>query len=156
MTRSAQVRREWKPGAGTGGVFLLGLVCLLVGTACATGRGDSMLTSQLESGEYEAAVQRFRGDSALQRQEAALYHMGLLFASPADSFYAPARADSLLGRLLELYPETRYRAVVEGVRALLDSTFARAARVDTIQEQMEALKALETGQPADTSGSSSP
>lgn len=130
--------------------LVLAACLLLAPCASLRGGGGSELAEHLRAGRRAAAVELFRSDSALQRREAPLYRMAVLHATPADSLYDPARADTLLGRLLELHPETRFRREAVAFRALVDSAAARGTRLEALERKVEALKALDTGAYPDT------
>lgn len=146
--RARPRRRAPTAGAGAGGrsgivraAAVLAVVCVAA-AGCAGGflSGGSPFERSFESGRYDAAVEAFEQDSALQRREEPLFRMGLLRATPDRPYYDPDRARELLESLLELHPTTRFRAYAEGVLALVDRADQVSSRVATLEARLEAAR----------------
>lgn len=123
---------------------LLVLAAALGWAGCATG---GAFREQVEAGRLEAAASTFEADSSLHRDEEALFRAGLLYADPGSPVHDPSAARRLLGRLLELHPDTGHRLAAGAVLGLL-------ARRDSLARQLERLKAVDLDRPEpDTAGS---
>lgn len=133
----------------------VGALCVVMACASAGGGLVGAFDRHWEAGEYADAVRQFRADSTLRERERPLYRMALLYASPRDTFFDSSTADSLFGRLLELYPETRYRGTARAFQGILKRMRSSQARADSLLAKIEALKEISTGQAGDTTGEGS-
>lgn len=135
-----------RPGRGvrTAVAALLAAVTL---AGCAGGflGGGGSFDRAFESGRYEAAMAAFARDSSLHRKEEPLFRVGVLRATPDRPFYDPDRARTLLNRLLDLHPGTRFRAYAEGLLSLLNRTEEVSSRVASLRAEL-----AETGARADS------
>lgn len=148
-----------KTGASrAGSVGLLSLL-LAAGAGCAS-LGILPRTTEFdrhfEAGRYRAAVEAFEADSALQRREDPLFRVALLYADPREPFHDLDRARELLGRLLELHPDTEHAPEARSLVALLDRLERADARSARLEEKLQRLKKVHLGQPPDTSGARRP
>lgn len=128
-------------GSRRGGRLLrmLAGAALLLFSGCAT----HPFHRHYESGRYEEALAVFREDSALLRQEKALYRAGLLFARPGAEYYEPELAERYLSRLLTRHPRTSRADEVRSVLALLERAESLDLRARRLRTQLEALKAVD-------------
>lgn len=133
---------------------LLVLLPLALTVACAGGpfRSRGAFERHFEAGRYRQAIDAFEADSALRRREAPLFRAGLLYADPREPYHDRERARELLGRLLELHPETEHRTEARTLLALLDRLAEAGARAGRLQAKLERLKKVQLGQPPDTGG----
>lgn len=119
------------------------LLAAVVLPACAGGFLGSRNSFEraFESGRYESAMATFARDSSLHTEEEPLFRAGLLRATPDRPFYDPDRARMLLSRLLDLHPDTDFRAYAEGLLSLLDRMEATSSRVASLQEELAETEA---------------
>jgi hypothetical protein len=114
---------------------------ILSSLACAPRAFDRDLRDQ----RWVDAARVFQSDSALINDEGALYQAGILYSSPARPTYAPQRAAQLFQRLLDRFPETRYRRDVVDrlamVNALIASRDSAATRERDIESRIATLTA---------------
>ncbi len=125
------------------GATVLALLAAAVLSGCAggfLGSGNSFERA-FESGRYEAAVATFARDSSLHTQEEPLFRVGILRATPDRPFYDPVRSRRLLNRLLNLHPDTEFRAYAEGLLSLLDRMEETSSRVAALREELAETEA---------------
>lgn len=122
---------------------VLALLAAAVLSACAGGflGSGSSFERAFESGRYESAVATFARDSSLHTEEEPLFRVGLLRATPDRPFYDPDRARMLLNRLLDLHPDTHFRAYAEGLLSLLDRMEATSSRVAALRDELAETEA---------------
>lgn len=132
------------------------LVLLLTAAAGCASLGILPRTTEFDrhyrAGRYRAAVEAFEADSSLQRREDPLFRVALLYADPRDPYHDLDRARELLGRLLELHPDTEHGPEARSLVTLLDRLEKADARAARLAEQLQRLKKVHLGQPPDTSG----
>lgn len=104
--------------------------------ACATSRFDQ----HFEAGEYTAASRIFEQESALREDEDALFRAGLIYALPTSPVYDPARARALFDELIELHPNTKYRADLPFLEGLLLEIERLDALADNHHEMVRRLE----------------
>jgi hypothetical protein len=107
------------------------LGCALASAACATSQFDR----HFEAGQYLEASRLFAQDSALHRNEQALFRTGLIYALPASPVYQPALAQEIFQRLLTLYPKTSYQTRIAFLNGLL--TEVQRLELTTVERELE-------------------
>jgi two-component system sensor histidine kinase GlrK len=116
------------------------LVLALTATGCATSQFDRLLSQE----RWTDAAQVFAADSSLMNDEGALYRAAMLFSSPGKPTYTPARARTLLQRLLTRYPGGEHAAAARDRLALLDDArLEREAAELRIRDAEAHIAALE-------------
>ncbi|MEO8337434.1 MAG: hypothetical protein ABI664_20825 [bacterium] len=110
--------------------------------ACASSRPFDRLLSEHR---WSDAAQLFARDSTLINDEEALFSAAMLFGSPSRTTYDPARARTLLQRLLTTFPDSKYVSDAEDRVALLDEAL-RARTGAVLARDLEARIAELTAQ----------
>ncbi len=125
--------------------LLLGLVGTALGGACAHARGGPF-DHAFDAGDYVEAARIFDADSALWRNEAALFRTATARAMPGSPVYDPARAHAELQSFLALFPQSDHRAEALRLSALLtqlehlsNQNQTLALRADSIAARADSL-----------------
>lgn len=99
----------------------------------------------ISRGRWNDAAAAFSADSSLMNDERALFDAGELFSSPVRGAYDPARAQLLLRRLLDGFPETKYNVEARDRLALVDAVLrerdSSSARTRMVEGQIAQLTA---------------
>lgn len=111
------------------------LSCAITLSACATSQFDR----HFAEGRYEELGRLFESDSALQRDEHALFRAGVAHALPTSPIYRPEVASEIFDRLLTLHPKTSYRGEAELLGALLDELLRLQMTADQRAAEIERL-----------------
>ncbi len=125
MTKRSRLRRS------TGALLAM---MILETAACAPRAFDRYLRDQ----QWADASRAFAADSALMNDERALYDAGVLYSSPARPTYDPDRAGLLLRRLLNTFPNTKYRGAATDRLALVDAVLRGRDSATMRQRAIEA------------------
>jgi len=92
-----------------------------------------------ETGAWEEAAAVFEADSALQVDEWTLYRAGLIHADPGRDLYEPERVDWILGRLVDLFPESSYASPAGVLRGLVAELRRSAPEPEPNPHRFDAL-----------------
>jgi hypothetical protein len=103
--------------------------------ATSQGRFDALF----ETGAWEEAAALFEADSALQIDESTLYRAGLIHADPDRDLYDPERVDRILGRLVDLFPESSYASPAGVLRGLVAELRRSAPEPEPRHHRFDAL-----------------
>ena len=120
--------------------LLLGLASLFA-VACS----PRELDRYFDSGQYVQVAGAFEADPELQSDERALFEAGVAYAVPGSDVHDPELARTLLTRLLDLYPDTRYRGEASRVLSFVRREERLAARLAQVSNTLEELKAVDLG-----------
>jgi hypothetical protein len=107
-------------------------------SACASSSFERAINAQ----QWSNASTLFQQDSALQRDERALFQAAMLYSFPGRETYDPERARTLFRRLLELYPSTRYRQGAVNHLALLYELQRVQGDADSRERELRSVIAL--------------
>ncbi len=138
--------------ASTGLLFVLGLA------GCASALRDA--DRAFDSGDYARAAVAYEAALAARPQahldERALFRLAVTHAMPDSPVYDPAKAETLLVDLSRLHPDGPYaertRVIlpfVRQARKMEDEVAEGAARITTLQGQIDALTGRVQGLQAD-------
>ncbi len=126
-------------------VFLLGLVGTALGAACAHATGGPF-DHAFDAGDYIEAARIFDSDSALWRNEAALFRTATARATPGGPVYDPARARAELQAFLEHFPRSEHRgealrldALLSQLQRLSEQNHALVLRADSLALRTDSL-----------------
>lgn len=120
---------------------IIGLLAL-ISSACAA----SELSRYFEEGEYAQVVTAYEADPQKGSEEAALYMAGVSYAASARGPGDLDRARTLLDRLLDEYPASRYRREASRMLTMIEREQALDARLARLSNTLEELKAIDVGQ----------
>lgn len=135
------------------GALAAGLLTSLVAAAC----GAKEFDRHFEAGRYAEAAEAFEADSTLHDKERPLFRAAVAHALPGSPAHDPAKARSLLERLLSSHPGTSHRTEATWILALLNyaEEWRRSAR--RLRTELDQLKAIDLRRPAaDTTPPRSP
>lgn len=127
--------------------LLLGLVGTALGGACAHA-GGGPFDHAFDAGDFVEAARIFDADSALWRNEAALFHTATARAMPGSPVYDPVRAHAELQAFLDRFPRSEHRGEALSLDALLtqlqrlsDQNHALVLRADSLALRTDSLAA---------------
>ena len=83
--------------------------------------------------------------------ERELFEAAFSAAAPGASTRDTRKARTLFDQLLELYPDTPYASEVDAFRAFLDREDQLRRQVRVLELELEQLKAIDFGEPAESS-----
>lgn len=133
------------------------LLALVLTAGCATmgggggGEAETRFHELWEAGDYEAALAVYGRDSTLRRDRRVLYRTALARLQPGEDFFRPDSARSSLERLLELDAGGERAPEARALLSLLERRDELRAALAEVRRQLERLKAIDMGQPPDTS-----
>lgn len=104
------------------------------------GCSGSRWDQYLQAGRHLDLVRSYEADSAAQGQELALYVTGLSYASPASPAHDPAQARRLFERLVQFYPESKHRVVVDPMLALYSELEAKSDEVTAARTERDSAR----------------
>lgn len=96
--------------------------------------------------DYAAALALFEADSTLQAREDELYLAGLSAATSGHPRHDLRRATRHFRRLLELHPDTEWRAEAELYLEMIARERDMRATIDRLDRELRQLKAIDLGQ----------
>lgn len=117
--------------------FCLALIVCAAAAGCAARPFDR----HFEAGRYAEAASIFAADSALHRDERALYRAATLHAIPGSATYDPERARELLHRMLMLKPDGDHAAAARRLLAFVDEIRRLDATATRLRQQVDSIAA---------------
>jgi chromosome segregation ATPase len=120
--------------------------CLLLAIACAATtacvhRHTNPFDQAYEQGNVREMTRIFDADSALWRNEQALFRTAIARATPGGPVYDLQRARTELQVLLARFPESSHRPVALSLTALIGQLEKQAARSDELSQRVDSLEA---------------
>jgi len=94
---------------------------MLIGALACAGCAPSLFQRHLDAHRWSEAAQAFASDSALQRNERALFRAALLHGTPGTPVYDPVRARSLLEQLTTQSPRSDRAAAARHLLPLFEA-----------------------------------
>jgi hypothetical protein len=119
-------------------------VLALASSACSS----TELARYFDEGDYARAAAAYEADPQKGSEEASLYMAGMSYAASARGPGDLDRARTLLGRLLEKYPDSKYRQEATRMLTMVEREQALDERVARLSSTLEELKAIDVGQAA--------
>lgn len=111
----------------------------------AAGCASTELSSAFEDGRYDLAVKAYEAEPARYDDDRALFMAGVSYAvSPSDTRDTD-RAEELLRRLLERYPDTPHGGEARRTLLLLERERAVDAQLADLSRILEELKSVDVG-----------
>lgn len=136
-----------RPPAQTSPMAPRGLAaCLLLAIACAATaacfhRHISAFDQAYEQGNVQEMTRIFDADSALWRNEQALFRTAIAHATPGGPVYDLQRARTELQVLLARFPESTHRPVALSLTALIAQLEKLSARGEELSMRVDSLEA---------------
>jgi len=124
---------------------------LLASSSCSS----SELARYFDDGEYARVIATYEAEPDPATDEATLFAAGMSYAVSGRDARDLERADVLLSRLLERYPNTRYRQEASWMLASIGRERQLNARVAQLSSTLEELKAVDVGGSGDSGAAGS-
>lgn len=119
---------------------LAGLLAL-ASSACSS----TELTRYFDEGEYARAAAAYEADPQQGSEESSLYMAGVSYAVSARNAGDLDRARTLLGRLLEKYPDSKYSREATRMLTAIERERTLEARLARVSNTLEEMKAVDFG-----------
>ena len=124
------------------------LLALVAAAPAACAHAPSAFERALDDGRLVEAARMFDQDSALWRDEDAVFRTAVARAMPGSPIYDPLHAHAELQTFLARFPQSRHRAeaihldaLLTQLRLLSNQNRSLALRADSLAERMDSLAA---------------
>lgn len=103
------------------------------------------MEERLLAGDYAGVVAAYWADSTLVADEDAMFRAGVASAMPGHRAHDRRRAIGLFNQIINLYPATERRPMVDLYLRLLEQETDLRATIDRQERELKQLKAIDLG-----------